>query len=115
MALGAAIGLAIASIIATNGGSIPTIEAIIMNQVVEVFLLSVAILLSMFSIMDTIQLGQQKTLGCFLSGLNRGLFGALALSGVSTSFIQRLVIFIVGEVVSDYGDLPTLNSCGVYP
>lgn len=113
LSLGVTIGLAITSI-KKNPGSTVAIAEILVNPITIVILSSLTLLLSIFSIMDTIQLGEQKTVMCFLAGLNAGLFNTLGLlydPGKALSALLALIGFTIGE----YAELPTLRSCGVLP
>jgi len=114
--LGIALGYAVMAVFTGQGQSVAAVvSALLANPVVEVILLSSVILFSIFSIMDTIQLGEQKTLKCFLAGLFRGFtIGTAFAPGNKTDLLKALLV-AVGLGVSEYGSLPSLRECGILP
>jgi len=119
LAVGTALGAAIASLINTNFsiGTIASIAQIIANPVVIVILSSITILLSMFSIFDSVQGidGPVNTLGCFLSGLWTGILLGLAAFRENATRIVAILALVLDVSIDNYASLPTLRECGVFP
>ena len=120
--IGTSIGMALGAVLVLPGSSL--VAAPILLEALAITLLSVIILMSMFSIMDSIS-GEGNSVGCFLSGLMEGISAGLAIAGLATlasSKKHRLAVGIefllsgllqYGAQVSPLNGLPNLEECGV--
>ncbi|PIT52524.1 transglutaminase-like domain-containing protein [Snodgrassella alvi] len=113
--LGILLGLAIGSLTQTwSANPMMVIKAIITNPVTIVILSSIAILLSIYSIMDSIQFGEQKVLPCFLSGLYQGFVGSLGVFLKGNKLMNSLIA-ILSLLASEYLGFVSFRSCKMLP
>lgn len=123
LGLGTALGLAVSSIIKTQGESLAGLKKLVFSSGMALALSFITGFLGGLILLDKYQ-GQGKTAGCFLIGLVTGfelglvlgdLFGSGTKAGSIRNKIMEVVFAIANITVDEYGSLPKRTECGVFP